>query len=116
MTETELVRKIQLDLSTGDVRLFRNNVGRLPDPVVPNRYIHYGLCVGSSDLIGLRSVTITSQMVGRRLAIFTAIEAKSAKGRATREQKSFIETVSSLGALAGIARSIDEARSILTLS
>jgi VRR-NUC domain len=115
VSETHLVRQIQLDLSTGDVRLFRNNVGRTQDIVPPHRWIHYGLCVGSSDLIGLTSIVITERMVGRRLAIFTAIEAKSEHGRPTREQKSFIHTVSTLGGLAGIARSVDDARAIVTL-
>jgi len=115
MSETKLLREIQLACSRGDARLWRNNVGRTQDIVPPHRWIHYGLCVGSSDLIGLSSVIITSHDVGRRLAVFAAVEVKSQRGRATREQQSFIDTVSSLGGLAGIARSVEQARTILTL-
>lgn len=115
MTESELVRQIRLDLSVGDVRLFRNSVGRIPDPVVPNRWHHYGLCVGSSDLIGLTSIVITDLHLGKRIAVFTALEAKSKQGRPTNEQISFIRMVKGLGGLAGVVRSVDEARSVLTL-
>lgn len=114
MTETELVRAIQLDLSTGDVRLWRNNVG-LTQPIVSSkRRVRYGLCPGSSDLIGLRSVVITGEMVGRRVGIFAAVEVKTEQGRATHEQLSFIRVVQELGGLSGIARSIADARLILT--
>lgn len=113
MTETELLRQIQLDLSTGDARLWRNNVGQLVD--VYGTHVRYGLCTGSSDLIGLRSVIITASMVGRRIAVFTAVEGKSEHGRPTREQTAFIRMVQQLGGLAGIARTVDDARAIVRL-
>lgn len=113
MTESQLLRQIQLDLSTGHDRLWRNNVGRLMD--VRGTYVHYGLCVGSGDLIGLHSIVITDRMVGRRIAVFASVEGKSEHGRATKEQLAWIHTINSLGGLAGIARTVDEARGILTL-
>lgn len=68
---------------------------------------------GSSDLIGLRKVTITPDMVGQEIGVFCAVEVKSAKGRPTSEQKQFIACVQKFGGLAGVARSVDEAASII---
>lgn len=124
MSETTIQRRIQLNLSDLTTRLFRNNVGAawqgravhnrdvsitLYDP----RRVEYGLCPGSSDLIGLRSVEITPDMVGQRVAIFCAVEVKTATGRPTPEQTAFIKMVDFLGGRAGIARSEDEAKIIV---
>jgi len=68
---------------------------------------------GGSDLICYRKVTITPEMVGAEVPIFAAIEVKTAKGRATEQQKAFIEHIRNAGGIAGIARSVDEAQSIL---
>lgn len=110
MTESDLLKRIQ-SLATGDVRLFRNNVGGLRD--AQGRYVRYGLCVGSSDLIGLRSLVITPKMIGQRMAIFVALEAKSEFGRATDEQRRFIDMVGLMGGAAGIVRSEEDAMRIL---
>ena len=50
------------------IRVFRNNVGlaRFPD----GSTVRYGLCPGSADLIGWRTVTITQDMVGQPFAQF----------------------------------------------
>lgn len=63
-----------------------------------------GLCKGSSDLIGWHTVTITKDMIGQDVAIFTAIEVKGDRGRPTAEQKNFIEAVNNAGGIAFIAR------------
>ena len=76
----------------------------------------YGLGVGTSDLIGWRTVTITPEMVGQKIAQFTAIEVK-AKGTATTEpQAQFIETVRQAGGIAGIARTEKEVENLLNYS
>lgn len=111
-------------LSTGDVRVFRNSVGeawqgpwrRLADGSVlitrPVR-VKYGLCVGSSDLIGWVRHTVTPQDVGSVFGLFTSLEIKSKDGRPTKEQTAFIDAVQGAGGVAGVARSVDEARAIL---
>lgn len=110
--ETSLMRQVQLALGKrGDIRTFRNNVGMLID-LYGNR-VRYGLCPGSSDLIGLQSVTITPDMVGRKLAVFVAIETKSAKGRARDNQTRFLDMVNEMGGRAGYARSVEEAAEIV---
>ena len=68
---------------------------------------------GGSDLIGYRRVTVTPEMVGQDLAVFTAVEVKTPRGRVKAEQQQFIDHINSAGGIAGIARSVDEAKSIL---
>jgi hypothetical protein len=80
------------------------------------RPVTFGLCKGSSDLIGLRSVTIGPEHVGQTLAVFVAVEVKSAQGRTTAEQGAFIEQVTAMGGLAGVARTVGEAAAILDLT
>ena len=73
------------------------------------RPLHAGLCEGSSDLIGWTTVEITPDMVGKRIAVFTAAEVKTANGRASHEQANFIEAVRQAGGIAGIVRSEKDA-------
>lgn len=125
-TETDLQRRIQLELSSTETKLLRNNVGEawlgrtftvIDGCLASGQAIRvaYGLGPGSSDLIGLHAVVITSEMIGRRVALFSAIEVKRPIGRVnlTREQQNFIHVVENMGGLAGVARSIDDARRIV---
>jgi hypothetical protein len=112
LTEGDLLKRLQR-LSTGDVRLWRNNVGRLQ--TADGRWVQYGLAPGSSDLIGLQSIIITQDMVGARIARFVAIEAKSERGRIMPAQRYFLEVVDNLGGLSAIVRTEDEARELLRL-
>jgi hypothetical protein len=114
MTETNLLRKILLTVSKRlpNVRLFRNNVGvgwagklvnisAIGVTAIQNaRPLRAGLCEGSSDLIGWTSVEITPEMVGRRLAVFTAVEVKKPGGKATAEQLNFLQRVKDAGGIA----------------
>lgn len=123
MSETTIQRRIQIALSDTTTRLWRNNVGAAWQGRAEHvgtvvtlygpRRVEYGLCPGSSDLIGLRSVEITPDMVGQRVAIFCAVEVKSKTGRPTDEQSAFIKTVNYLGGRAGIARSEDDAKIVV---
>jgi hypothetical protein len=67
---------------------------------------------GTSDAIGLHTITITPDMVGRQIAVFTAIEAKD-QADLTPEQRAFLLNVHRMGGIAGCARSVDDARAIL---
>lgn len=103
--EASLMRKIQIRASEWGSRLFRNNVGCYR---IGQRFIRYGLGGnGGSDLIGFTSVTITPQMVGQTVAIFTAVEVK-AGSRTTKEQCQFLQGVIKAGGIGLIARSIDD--------
>lgn len=112
MNETELMRLIQIKLSALGARLFRNTTGSVV--AQSGHYVQYGLASpGGSDLIGWTSVKITPDMVGRTLAIFTAIEVKSVHGRLTKHQSQFIEAVHHAGGIAACARSIEEAERVV---
>lgn len=108
MRESPTLKRILLKCSRGASRLFRNNVGAYQDK--DGRWIRYGVAgKGGSDLIGWRSITIGPEHLGRKVAIFCAIEVKGAGGRPSKEQLQFIEQVRKAGGIAGIARSEDEA-------
>ena len=77
------------------------------------RRIHFGLCKDSSDLVGFKSITITPDMVGQKVAVFAALEIKSDDGVATSGQTLFTNMVTDMGGLSGVARSVDEANWIL---
>ena len=111
MSEAVIQQQIRLALGSGSVRLWRNNTGTLPDR--QGRPVRFGLCKGSSDLIGLRTITIGPEHVGQTMAVFAAVEVKSATGRPTPDQQAFIDTVQSMGGLAGTARSVEDAAAIL---
>jgi ribosomal protein S19 len=109
MKETDIMKLIMIALSKKG-RAFRNNVGSVK--TADNRFITFGLCVGSSDIIGWTSVTITPEMVGKEVAVFTAVEVKKTKGKESDAQVNFIERVLEAGGIAGIARSEAEAERI----
>lgn len=70
--------------------------------------------VGTSDLLGWTTVTVTPEMVGCRAAIFTAIETKETGGGKKRdEQRNFVDQVRLAGGIAGFAASAEEAVSIV---
>ncbi len=73
MSESELQREIMKAVTEAGGRVFRNNVGAWE--WAPGKWLHYGLCDGSSDLIGWTST-------GR----FLAIEVKN-PGRDTTSKK-----------------------------
>ena len=111
--ETDIQQRIRLAVGTrSDLRLFRNNTGTLPDPRT-GRPVQFGLARGSADLIGWRTITITPEMVGQRVAIFTSIEVKTTTGHLTPAQQAWMGTVRGAGGIAGVARSVRDAEEIL---
>lgn len=107
--ETTLQQQIRLAFGTKpELRMFRNQVGSLPDPRT-GRLVTFGLARGSADLIGWRTVVITSDMVGQQLAVFTSIEVKTPTGRIRPEQQAWLAVVQNAGGLAGVARSVEDA-------
>jgi len=112
--ETTLQQQIRLAVgSRSDLRLFRNQVGSLPDPRT-GRLVTFGLAKGSADLIGWRTIVVTPEMVGRRIAVFTSIEVKTPTGRVRPEQQAWLGVVRGAGGIAGIARSVPDALQIVT--
>jgi len=123
LTESQIQSQCMLDLSAAGARIFRNTVGKaIPCPQCgckPKHTFSYGLCPGSSDLIGWTSVTVTPDMVGQRLAVFTAVEVKRPGARTSKkrkeQQRDFIDAVNRAGGRAGVARSSREALAIAGL-
>jgi hypothetical protein len=111
MTEQQIQQQIRLACSSGDTRLFRNNTGTLRDR--HGRPVTFGLAKGSADLIGWTTRVITPDMVGQTVAVFTSIEVKSQSGRLRPEQRQWLEAVQAAGGIAGMARSVEDARALL---
>ncbi len=112
-SEHEIQQRIRLACGRGPVRLWRNNTGALVDQ--QGRFVRFGLCKGSSDLIGLRSVVVTPEMVGQRIAQFVALEIKAPQGVTSPEQQAFLRLVQELGGVASVCRSIEQAHAVLEL-
>lgn len=131
--ESTILQQIRIAVSQTGARLFRNNVAKgwigkhtlyqvratvqvNPGDVVIRqaRRLHSGLCVGSSDLIGWVPVVVTADMVGQTVAVFAAIEAKTATGGVTADQAHFVEQVRAVGGVAGVARSDADAVALVT--
>ena len=111
VTEQSIQQHIRIACSTGDTRLFRNNTGTLRDQ--HGRPVQFGLCKGSADLIGWRTVTITPEMVGQQVAVFTSIEVKTPTGRLAPLQANWLDAVQNAGGIAGVARSVTDATNIV---
>lgn len=128
-SEANIQRLIMLNAAKRGYTLWRNNVGKAWQGrrveatgatvilasgakitvrsgilLLDARPVDFGLCKGSSDLVGLKRVTITPDMVGKEIAQFAAVEVKSATGRPTPEQKNFCAHVNGAGGVSVIAR------------
>lgn len=131
MKESPVLHRVLLACGQGATRLFRMNVGQawvgnarkierpqlVPvkkgDVVIYNARPFTAGVKGMSDIVGLTSVVVTPEMVGTKVAVYTALECKGEGGRASAEQKSFISLVEGMGGIAGVVRSEDDARFII---
>lgn len=100
MKELNIQRLIMLALSDAGCTVWRNNTGALKDQ--DGRLVRFGLCIGSSDIIGMTPD-------GR----FLAVEVKRPKGIVTDAQQNFIDHVIRKGGVAGVARSVEDALQLL---
>lgn len=123
-TATEHEIALQLCESDPALTLFRNNVGETWQGnsfrdaggrivITSPRRVQYGLCPGSCDRIGYKTITVTPEMVGQKIAIFIGIEIKTGTGQLKDNQRAFIDAVKAAGGRAGVARCIGQARDIL---
>ena len=80
------------------------------------RIMSMGGVKGMSDLTGWRSVTITPDMVGQRVAIYTAVEVKTPKGKISPDQKRFTKNVNDAGGIGIVIRSEDDDPELLSHS
>lgn len=96
MKETNIVKECLIALSKAGFMAWRQNTGALKDS--NGRIVSFGLCKGSSDIIGIAPG-----------GIFIAIECKASNGRIRPEQQTFIDNIRRMGGRAGVARSAEEA-------
>lgn len=100
MKEKDIVRLCMAAAHEMGAIVWRNNTGALLN--AKGRLVRYGLCVGSSDLIGIYQ--------GR----FLAIECKTKYGKTTTNQTDFINTIKKAGGIAFVAKSPDDVKKELT--
>ncbi|MBK0347864.1 VRR-NUC domain-containing protein [Aerococcaceae bacterium zg-ZJ1578] len=98
--ETVLMNKIRIKLSEYGV-CFRANVGKVR--MIDGRYFDTGLPKGFSDLFGVKA---------NNGQVFF-VEVKTDTGKVRPEQIQFINRMKELGALAGVARSVEDAIDIV---
>ncbi|MCB6852853.1 VRR-NUC domain-containing protein [Lactococcus lactis] len=99
-TEHDIQNEIRLGLAEKGIMCFRANVGRVK--MKDGRWFDTGLPKGHADLYGFRP---DGQVF--------YIEVKSETGRVRPDQINFLETMRKNGALAGIARSVEDAMKII---
>lgn len=127
MTEKDIQSSVMREVaSKPGIRLFRNPVsiawvGKLVASATGGKVIlmdahrvTVGLAPGSADLVGWRSVMITPEMVGQRVAVFASVEVKKPGGKATPEQINWRDRVQEAGGIAGIVRSVEEAHELFS--
>ncbi len=83
--ETNIMNRIMLAMSKKGWLVWRNQVG-LFKTMDGTRTIPIGI-KGSSDLMAIKPTVITPEMVGQTLAVFVAVEVKTATGRQSEPQK-----------------------------
>lgn len=127
MTHSTLLAQIRLALGAHPgIRLFQNPCGvgwlgalvRRQGTTVTlanARRVTYGLTPGSSDLIGWRTVVVTPEMVGTRVAVFAGLEIKTGTGRAGPEQRRWRDAVLASGGVAGVVRSVEDAEALIRI-
>lgn len=122
MSEGDLSKLIQLEALKHRCILYRNNSAAFKD--LTGRIVRVGLGNLSkklwdkwktSDLIGYTIVTIEPEMVGRKIAVFTAIEVKLPDAKVDaryKAQKKFIDQVQRDGGIGSICNSVDELKNM----
>ena len=125
-SEAEVQAEIQILGPHYACQLMRNNSGALKND--RGEHVRYGLGniskkhndkIKSSDLIGFTTITVTPEMIGKRLAVITAVEVKSESwcpdmlDAHESAQNAFIQWIRSAGGFAGFANSVEQFRRIL---
>ena len=125
MTEKDNEKRVLKNAPRINQRLFQNRVAGAwvgdsqvwqgSNLLLKNaRPIKSGFGPGSSDLIGWTTVTITEEMVGRKMAVFTAVEVKrpaqpgKPKGKPSDKQMNFLRVVNDSGGIGSLAYSPED--------
>ena len=120
MKETELTKIVQQKAFLEGNVLWRNNSGAMIDKT--GRLVRFGLGNESKkvndyfkcpDLVGIKTITITQEMIGKKIGVFYAKECKKPgwkyKGNDhEKAQKRFIDEINSRGGEADFICNIDK--------
>lgn len=106
MTESDIQNAIRLKLSKANHVNFRVNVGKVR--MGDGRYFDTGLPKGFSDLFGVKTVTITPEMVGQKIGQAVFLEVKTPTGKVRPEQVLFLENMKKRGCVAEVIRGVDD--------
>lgn len=70
--------------------------------------------VGAADLIGRTTIEVTPEMVGKKIAVFTSLEAKrTSGGTVSEDQARWRKLTLDAGGIAGVFTSPEEAEAII---
>ena len=121
-------QEIQRDAMFYQTTLMRNNSGACLDNT--GRLVRYGLGniskkhsdkIKSADLIGIKKVLITQEMVGTTIGQFVALEVKKEAWNPEKKfdkretaQQNFIDWILSMGGKASFINSVDRLRDVLS--
>lgn len=108
--ETAVWKQVLLKYSQKGYRLFRNQ--RYVGPIVrggkiTKSWANCGLCDGAGDVVGYRIITVTAEMIGKKIAQFCSFETKTEKGSVKPEQTQFVNTIKNDGGIAEVIRPED---------
>ncbi len=120
MNESDIQSLIRIAASEHGWRLFRNNVGVATSE--SGRPVRYGLAndskqlntqIKSSDLIGIRPVVITADMVGQTIGQFVSLEVKRSDWKYTgtdreQAQDAWIDLINRLGGYARFVTGVED--------
>ncbi len=110
--ERDIQAQILLALSHGPTRLLRVNAGVAWQGTVIEHTQHR-LVLARPYAIRLAAPGVSDLLGWTEGGRFVAIEVKAPRGRLTDEQAAFLDLVLRSGGLAGVARSVDDARAII---
>ena len=112
MIERDIQSAILLALSHGPTRLLRVNAGVAWQGTVIER-TQRRLVLARPYAIRLAAPRVSDLIGWTEGGRFVAVEVQGPRGRITDEQAAFIDLVRRSGGLAGVARSVADARGIL---
>lgn len=75
--------------------------------MIKGYYVSFGLLKGSGDLIGVHSLRITPEMVGKKVGVFLSVETKRPKGTAKKHQTDWKDAINNAGGIAIVCKDPD---------
>lgn len=110
--ETKIMNEVGVTLSSKNYLIYRNNVGEAQ--MKSGRWVKFGLCVGSSDYIGIKPIIVKPEDVGKKLGLFCAFEIKTEDGEISDDQQNFLNIIKEHGGITNVLRSNSEAQALPT--